>query len=193
MAGFARSNAPSGGGYNPYASGNASGGYQPPARSSNRVPPPSGGAGFASSGGYPQEKASYGGGNASSSGHLVVNCPPDLIMTNCVVLNPQEWGNTQYVIIDRQFVFTAMWVSLSDWFWTGLHYSICLLASQLQRSIRTREREERGGLSVPLMIPVWFHVYTSNLSSISSSLTLILSYSSTHSVLIPLGRFSQRR
>jgi len=107
MAGFARSNAPpSSGAYNPYASasgggsGGSGGGYQPPTSRSNRVPPPSNS--------YPQEKASYGGGNQPTGGHLVVNCPSDLIFSNCLVLNPQEWGNTQYVMIDRRYVITAM-------------------------------------------------------------------------------------
>lgn len=37
----------------------------------------------------------------------VVKAPQALNTSNCVVLNPQEWGNTRYVIVSGQFPFTA--------------------------------------------------------------------------------------
>ncbi|SPO35363.1 probable SEC18 - vesicular-fusion protein, functional homolog of NSF [Pseudozyma flocculosa] len=88
-----------------------------------RAPPPSqsayrsggagfGGAGFASSAqpppSYGSEKplpSSRGGGGG---GHLIVKCPEQLVLTNCLIVNPQEWGSTQYVQVDGQFVFTAL-------------------------------------------------------------------------------------
>ncbi|PWN41506.1 AAA-domain-containing protein [Ceraceosorus guamensis] len=85
-----------------YSSGGASDAY---GGRSARKPAPSG---------YPDEKASYnpsqhaaGGGGGGASGHLVVKCPEPLILSNCLAVNAQEWGSTQYVIVDGRFVFTA--------------------------------------------------------------------------------------
>ncbi|PWZ03287.1 AAA-domain-containing protein [Testicularia cyperi] len=73
----------------------------------------SGGAGFSGGnggnggygGGYASEKApsSHSGG----SGHLIVKCPEQLVLSNCLIVNGQEWGSTQYVLVDGMYVFTA--------------------------------------------------------------------------------------
>lgn len=40
--------------------------------------------------------------------YRVVKAPQSLNTTNCVVLNPQEWGHTRYVIVSGRFAFTAL-------------------------------------------------------------------------------------
>lgn len=37
----------------------------------------------------------------------VVKAPPTLNTTNCVILNPEEWGRTQYVVVNGRYTFTA--------------------------------------------------------------------------------------
>ncbi|SPC60732.1 probable SEC18 - vesicular-fusion protein, functional homolog of NSF [Ustilago sp. UG-2017b] len=68
----------------------------------------SGGAGFAGGAGgagYSSEKASSQ--RAPSGGHLIVKCPDQLTHSNCIIVNGQEWGSTQYVLVDGMYVFTA--------------------------------------------------------------------------------------
>ncbi|SNX82671.1 probable SEC18 - vesicular-fusion protein, functional homolog of NSF [Melanopsichium pennsylvanicum] len=67
----------------------------------------SGGAGGAGAGGagYGSEKAVPQ--NLSSGGHLVVKCPDQLVLSNCLIINGQEWGSTKYVLVDGMYVFTA--------------------------------------------------------------------------------------
>ena len=38
----------------------------------------------------------------------IVKSPPTLNTTNCVILNPQEWGSTRYVLLSGRFAFTAI-------------------------------------------------------------------------------------
>lgn len=38
----------------------------------------------------------------------IVKSPPTLNTTNCVILNPSEWGNTRYVLVSGRFAFTAI-------------------------------------------------------------------------------------
>lgn len=59
----------------------------------------------ASAAGYPAEKQSAA--PAHGGGHLIVKCPDALVLSNCLVVNAQEWGGTQYVLVDGRFVFTA--------------------------------------------------------------------------------------
>lgn len=83
-----------------YGAGGAGGGPPPPPpppSSSKRVPAPS----------YPDEKRQpvpSGGGAA----HLVVKCPEQLVLSNCLVVNPHEWSQTQYILIEGRYVFTAL-------------------------------------------------------------------------------------
>ncbi|KDN44542.1 AAA-domain-containing protein [Tilletiaria anomala UBC 951] len=66
------------------------------------------GAGYASSG-YADDKAAYGaGGGAGRGGWTIVVSPPEHILSNAIVVNPQEWGGVQYVLVDQHFVFTAV-------------------------------------------------------------------------------------
>ena len=44
---------------------------------------------------------------APGGGHLVVKCPEQLILSNCLVVNGQEWGSTQYILVEGMYVFTA--------------------------------------------------------------------------------------
>lgn len=129
MAGFSRSGGTDRSAYGRVGSGapdrSAYGGGAPPAG------PPGGyaarapaGAGFAppppsrkpvgyADGSYADEKASYGGARGSSGGGqqqgwIVVKSPEEHILSNCIVVNAQEWGSAQYVLIDRQYAFTAV-------------------------------------------------------------------------------------
>lgn len=72
-----------------------------------RKPPPSQQPTYASS-----EKDQYGAGSASAGGHgrqyLVTVCPESLIFSNAVIVNPQEWPATQYILVDGKYVFTAI-------------------------------------------------------------------------------------
>lgn len=67
-----------------------------------------GGAGFsggAGGAGYGSEKAPPQ--RVPRNGHLIVKCPEQLIQSNCIVVNAQEWGSTQYVLVNGMNVFTA--------------------------------------------------------------------------------------
>jgi vesicle-fusing ATPase len=130
MAGFARGGGGAGGGgsaynNNPYAGSGAGGaGYRPSGAGAGAggagYGRPVAGAGYggappppparSTAQGYPNEKASYGAGSAGGrgAGHLVVNCPQPYVLSNCVVVNPQEWGNTQYVLIEGRYAFTVV-------------------------------------------------------------------------------------
>jgi vesicle-fusing ATPase len=59
----------------------------------------------ASSAGYPAEKQPAA--PAHGGGYLIVKCPDALVLSNCLVVNAQEWAGTQYVLVDGRFVFTA--------------------------------------------------------------------------------------
>ncbi|SPO21597.1 probable SEC18 - vesicular-fusion protein, functional homolog of NSF [Ustilago trichophora] len=67
----------------------------------------SGGAGGTGAGGagYGSEKAAPQ--RSQGGGHLVVKCPDQLVLSNCLIINGQEWGSTQYVLVDGMYVFTA--------------------------------------------------------------------------------------
>lgn len=65
----------------------------------------SGGAGGAGGAGYGSEKAPPQ--RVPRNGHLIVKCPEQLIQSNCIVVNAQEWGSTQYVLVNGMNVFTA--------------------------------------------------------------------------------------
>ena len=41
----------------------------------------------------------------------VVKAPQSLNTTNCVILNPEEWGHTQYVVVNGRYTFTARYVT----------------------------------------------------------------------------------
>ncbi|PWN35597.1 AAA-domain-containing protein [Meira miltonrushii] len=88
-----------GGGAGYGGAGGGGGGYGAP------PPPPRATGGHSS--GYPNEKASFpppgGGGN-----HMIVKCPDNYVLTNCLVVNGQEWGNARYIMIDGRYVFTAI-------------------------------------------------------------------------------------
>ncbi|CAO1614917.1 unnamed protein product [Parajaminaea phylloscopi] len=84
---------------------------------SSKQPSSGGAAGYRSQYGAPQhyegsEKASHnagpGGGETRSGQYLVAMCPDQLVFSNAVVVNPQDWPGTQYILIDRRYVFTAM-------------------------------------------------------------------------------------
>ena len=103
-AGFA--GGASGAGRAAYGAGGAA---TPPSRSAYQgggagfaTPPPASGAGYGSEKALPPARSGGGGG------HLIVKCPEQLVLSNCVVVNPQEWGKTQYILIDGRFVFTAL-------------------------------------------------------------------------------------
>ncbi|CAO1638881.1 unnamed protein product [Sympodiomycopsis kandeliae] len=88
----------SGGSSSPYR-------QQPPSASSYG----SGGGGAPSAGYGYSEKAPYqsqqqGGGN---NGYLVVKGPEQLILSNCVVVNGQDWPGTQYILVEGRYVFTV--------------------------------------------------------------------------------------
>lgn len=105
----------SGYGDNNDARGSAYGGTPP-----RQTPGAGSGAGFAPrSSGYRGGGAGFGGapsGYASekvappraSGGHLIVKSPEQLNLTNCLIVNGQEWGSAQYIIVDGMYVFTAM-------------------------------------------------------------------------------------
>lgn len=38
---------------------------------------------------------------------MIVKCPEQLNLTNCIIINGQEWGSTQYLLVDGMYVFTA--------------------------------------------------------------------------------------
>ena len=38
----------------------------------------------------------------------MVKCPDQLVLSNCLVINGQEWSGTQYVLVEGKYVFTAM-------------------------------------------------------------------------------------
>lgn len=86
-----------------YGGGGGGGGYGAP-------PPPPRASGHSS--GYANEKVPLppqGGGSGGGGGnHLIVKCPDNFIMSNCLVVNAQEWANSRYVLINGQFVFTAI-------------------------------------------------------------------------------------
>ena len=50
---------------------------------------------------------------ASRQPHMmrVVKAPQSLNTTNCVILNPEEWGHTQYVVVNGRYTFTARYVT----------------------------------------------------------------------------------
>ncbi|PWN53756.1 AAA-domain-containing protein [Violaceomyces palustris] len=77
----------------PYRSAGAGFGGAAPA--SSQAPPPA----------YPQEKSFS---SRAGAGYLVVKCPDPLILTNCVVVNGQEFGSTQYILVDGKYVFTVI-------------------------------------------------------------------------------------
>lgn len=87
----------SGGGGGAGYGGGGGAGYSDAPRSA-RVPVPSSG--------YPSEKAQPRAGGGG--GHLIVKCPDALVLSNCIVVNPQEWGQTQYVLVEGRYVFTAL-------------------------------------------------------------------------------------
>ncbi len=121
--------------YGASSAGGGAGGYEsayggsapaPPPRGSEirRVPAPPvpGGYGGAGGYGYADEKAgdpygaragsvSTGGAGArhgSGNGYTVTQSPQDQILTNCIVVNAQEWGSVQYVLVDGYYAFTAV-------------------------------------------------------------------------------------
>ncbi|WFD43818.1 vesicle-fusing ATPase [Malassezia psittaci] len=116
MAGFFRGNsAPTQDLQNVY------GGVGGARNASSRVPPPSVPArgpstpGSMSQGAPPVSASSSmaGSGRAHAAEtrqpHMmrVVKAPQALNTTNCVILNPEEWGHTQYVVINGRYTFTA--------------------------------------------------------------------------------------
>lgn len=88
-----------GAGYGGAGAGHSSGGADyrsappPPARSSAAA--------------YGDEKASYAP-RQGASGHLIVKCPDQFILSNCLVVNGQEWGSTSYIRVEGRFVFTCV-------------------------------------------------------------------------------------
>ncbi|UZJ51589.1 hypothetical protein CBS101457_000909 [Exobasidium rhododendri] len=64
-------------------------------------------AGFARHGAIPPPRQAAQG-LASHSGHLIVKSPTQLLLSNRLVVNPQEWGSTQYILIEGNYVFTVM-------------------------------------------------------------------------------------
>jgi vesicle-fusing ATPase len=134
MAGFMRGGGGAGGGgpdrsaysSSPYSgsSGGGGAGFRAPAGGAGYG---AGGAGYArpapsaAAGGPPPPSASYrvpapGYGDEKrapappprGAGHQVVKCPDQMILSNCIVVNPQEWQSTQYVIVEGSYVFTAL-------------------------------------------------------------------------------------
>lgn len=111
-----------GGGGDPYRDARPSYDSRPPAPSggagfggagfSGRAPPPPARGGGAGLSGTPPPAPSYGNEKAHAGGrgggHLVVKCPDPLVLSNCLVVNGQEWGSTQYIMVDGRFVFTAL-------------------------------------------------------------------------------------
>lgn len=85
---------------------------------SSRPPAPVRGAGFRTqpppSRSYDSgEKVDYLGGFAGTAGgrsnqYLITMCPEQLVFSNALIVNPQDWPGTQYVLIDGQYVFTAI-------------------------------------------------------------------------------------
>ncbi|GAK65000.1 vesicular-fusion protein SEC18 [Moesziomyces antarcticus] len=67
----------------------------------------SGGAGGAGGGGAPYASEKSSPRPRMGGGHLVVKCPEQLILSNCLIVNGQEWGSTQYVLVEGMYVFTA--------------------------------------------------------------------------------------
>lgn len=99
-----------GAGYGGGGAGFSSGGAAGAPRSSGGAGYRSGGGGAGFSGGaggagYGSEKAQPQ--RAQRDGHLIVKCPEQLIQSNCIVTNGQEWGSTQYVLVNGMNVFTA--------------------------------------------------------------------------------------
>ncbi|KAL9931161.1 hypothetical protein V8E36_009979 [Tilletia maclaganii] len=110
---------------NPYTSGAGAGaggglggsGFRS-AYNAGQPPAPSyGGAGFgaggAGGGSAAYEKAAYGahsgGHGGGNGGFSVAPCPQALTLTNCVVINAQDWPpNTQYLLVNQRHVVTAL-------------------------------------------------------------------------------------
>lgn len=94
-----------GAGYNSGGAGYSGGasatgpGYAPRSTSSSRVPVQ-----------YNNEKSQPPPHPARAHGgsHLIVKCPDQLVLSNCIVVNGQEWGNTQYIVLEGQYAFTAL-------------------------------------------------------------------------------------
>lgn len=74
------------------------------------APPSQGGAGFRkpppSGYGY-SEKPAYQSQPTTDNSYLVVKGPEALILSNCVVVNGQDWPGTQYILVEGKYVFTA--------------------------------------------------------------------------------------
>ncbi|CDR87939.1 probable SEC18-vesicular-fusion protein, functional homolog of NSF [Sporisorium scitamineum] len=98
-----------GGGGAGYGGGGAgfagSGGAGSAPRSSGAAGYRGGGAGFSGGAGYGSEKAPPQ--RAPGGGHLIVKCPDQLVLSNCLIINGHEWGSTHYVLVDGMYVFTA--------------------------------------------------------------------------------------
>lgn len=68
--------------------------------------PPARGAGYSS--GYANEKVAPPLPSRGGDGFQIVNCPAPYIMSNRVAVNPQDWGNARYILVDGRYAFTAV-------------------------------------------------------------------------------------
>lgn len=91
--------------------------YNTPLSSQHRVPVPSasGAGGASASAAPPPVRRPVPPAQPAHSAEVrqphmfrVVKSPPTLNTTNCVVLNPQEWGSTRYVLVSGRYAFTAI-------------------------------------------------------------------------------------
>jgi len=98
---------PSGGGAGfaapQHARGPGGAGFAPPAPPSRVPVPPAHGAEHTVS-----EKAPVAASGGGQAGYRVTKAPQTLNTTNCVIVNPQEWGGVRYVTINGRFTFTAL-------------------------------------------------------------------------------------
>lgn len=101
-AGYGGAGAGAGGAGYASTGGAPRGSSQQPPTPSARKPPPT----YMDEKGMAPLPSPSGGGRAGN--YLIVKSPEQYILSNCVVINAQEWGRTQYIIIEGRYVFTAV-------------------------------------------------------------------------------------